>query len=203
MSLPKILPISWSLSDDRNHPAAVPICSTAPSPFVAPVEACVVEAIKGVADFRRPGDSLPTNLNHLNSSNNHDCSTCLAHEIINWLPPPSEYPLSASPCTPCLRGSCQDPKSPCPSPLQNSSFVNRYSDFNISSYHSALSAIENYFKEQILPTTPIHLNPHTTIHDLPKFVSTHLSILNRYPGTREFLPYLHRLHALKYLLSNL
>ena len=136
MSLPKILPISWSISDDRNHQAAVPICSTAPSPFVAPVEACVVEARKGVADFRRPGDSLPSDLNNLNSSNNSDLST-----------------------------------------------------------------LQTFYNSLTLPTTPIALNPHTTIHNLPLFISTHLSILKRYPSTREFLPYLYRLYALKAILS--
>ena len=64
-----------------------------------------------------------------------------------------------------------------------------------------LDSLESYFASVSLPTSPIHLNPFMTIHNLPLFISTHLSILNRYPGTREFLPYLHRLHALKAILS--
>ncbi len=176
MSLPKILPISWSLAENQSH---IPATNCPESRVEASYPDPVIHPLNNL----NSSNNL-NNLNHLNSSNNHDCSTCLAHEITNWLPPPSENPLSVSPCSPCLRGSSS----------------NHLNNLN-SSNNSDLSTLQTFYNSLTLPTTSIHLNPYTTIHDLPKFISTHLSILKRYPGNRVFLLYRHRLLVLKAILS--
>jgi hypothetical protein len=179
MQLPKILPISWSISDDRNRQAAVPLFFQ-----------------KGVARPSEPGDSISNNSDSSNvrstnsstSSNNQTCLECLAREITNWLPPPSE-PHQTSPCTPCLRGFS----------LNSSNVRSTNSSNNKNTWN--LQLLESFFDSISLPTTPIQLNPHTTIHNLSKFISTHIAICKRYQGNREFLPYLHRLQSLERILT--
>ncbi len=176
MSLPKILPISWSLIPDRKTPDPCP-------PF------------QGGGNLRLPGDFQPIPSESTDLYDKPDegqpCSNCIAHEITNWLPISGSNSLSASPCSQCLRGSSSNPSN-------HTLFDPVLSEPVLS----AAEAVEAFFNSITLPTTPIHLNPYTTIHNLPLFISTHLSILKRYPGNRVFLPYIHRLLGLKNLLSN-
>jgi hypothetical protein len=60
-----------------------------------------------------------------------------------------------------------------------------------------LDALQSFFSSTPLPPTPIRLNQCTVIIDLPKFISGHLSILQRNNGNPVFMPYLHRLQVLQ------
>ncbi|MBV5312759.1 MAG: hypothetical protein JZU47_05650 [Prolixibacteraceae bacterium] len=64
-----------------------------------------------------------------------------------------------------------------------------------------IEALESFFSSIQLPIPPFQLNQCTVIHDLPKFISGHLSILRTYNGIPAFLPYLHRLEHLKILIK--
>ncbi len=60
-----------------------------------------------------------------------------------------------------------------------------------------LDELESFFFSTSLPPTPFRLNQCTLILDLPKFISCHLSILNRNNGNPVFLPYLHRVQLVQ------
>jgi len=65
-----------------------------------------------------------------------------------------------------------------------------------------LDALQSFFSSIQLPPTPFRLNQCTLILDLPKFISGHLSILQRNIGNPVFLPYLNRLHLLRQILKS-
>jgi hypothetical protein len=63
-----------------------------------------------------------------------------------------------------------------------------------------LDTLESFFSSIEQPEPPIRLNQCTTILDLPKFISCHLSILHRNNGNPVFLPYLHRLQLVQQII---
>ena len=64
-----------------------------------------------------------------------------------------------------------------------------------------LDALQSFFSSTQLPHPPIRLNPSTIIHNLPKFISSHLSVLHTYNGNKVFLPYLQRLQMLQLIIN--
>lgn len=64
-----------------------------------------------------------------------------------------------------------------------------------------IADLEQFFTTTILPTAPIKLDTCSTIIDLSKFVSSHLSIVKAQNGNPCYLPYLDRLCLLKNILT--
>ena len=65
-----------------------------------------------------------------------------------------------------------------------------------------LDSLEEFFNSVEFPQHPIRLDQCTIIHDLPKFISGHLSILHTYNGNPVFLPYLRRLKLLLQIIND-
>jgi hypothetical protein len=65
-----------------------------------------------------------------------------------------------------------------------------------------LDSIESSFKALQLPQSPFRLNEFTVIHDLPQFISGHLSVLRTYNGNTVFIPYLQRIQLLHKLIKS-
>jgi hypothetical protein len=65
-----------------------------------------------------------------------------------------------------------------------------------------LDSIETFFNSIQLPQSPFRINECSVIHNLPKFISGHLSVLRTYNGKSTFLPYLHRLQMLEHIIES-
>ena len=68
-------------------------------------------------------------------------------------------------------------------------------------WNSIIDDLEAFFNSISLPTTPITINPCTTINDMNFFIETNLSIVKSQNGKRTYLPYLNRLQELKQCLN--
>ena len=68
-------------------------------------------------------------------------------------------------------------------------------------WEQEISDLENYFTGISLPALPLKLNPSSTISDCVLFVENHLATVKANSGKPVFMPYLHRLRALKSILT--
>jgi len=65
-----------------------------------------------------------------------------------------------------------------------------------------LDSIETFFNSIQLPQSPLRLNVCSVIHDLPQFISGHLSVLRTYNGNKVFISYLLRIQLLQKLIQS-
>jgi hypothetical protein len=65
-----------------------------------------------------------------------------------------------------------------------------------------LDSLKSFFSSTQLPDPPIRLDLCTVIHDLPKFISGHLAVLNTYNGNPVFYTYLQRIHLLQQIIQS-
>lgn len=65
-----------------------------------------------------------------------------------------------------------------------------------------IDSLESFFATTSLPPPPIRLNQCSVMHDLPKFISGHFTILHTYNGNPVFNHYLNRLQLLKQILES-
>jgi hypothetical protein len=72
---------------------------------------------------------------------------------------------------------------------------------NPENWEQNLRALEHYFETAKLPTSPIRLNPYSTISNVPLFIHSHLTTLKTNKDRRAFLPYFERLQELKTILT--
>lgn len=64
-----------------------------------------------------------------------------------------------------------------------------------------IQELKDFFNNRILPQS-IQLNSFSTIHDVKKFVESHLEYVEYHNGLKTFLPYFERLQELKTVLKN-
>ena len=64
-----------------------------------------------------------------------------------------------------------------------------------------ISELETYFAGIPLPPVPVKLDSCTNIIDVSKFIESHVATITAQNGKRRYLPYLHRLQALKQMLT--
>lgn len=72
----------------------------------------------------------------------------------------------------------------------------------VENWQQEISELENLFNTVKLPEVPVKLDSVNTITDIQKFIDSHLSIVKAQNGNKCYLPYLHRLRALKRILAN-
>lgn len=72
----------------------------------------------------------------------------------------------------------------------------------LPSWSPELQSLQSFFSSIQLPPTPFRLDQCTIIHNLPKFISNHLSFLQNNNGSPVFLPYMKRLQKLRFIIES-
>lgn len=72
---------------------------------------------------------------------------------------------------------------------------------NTNNFETEIEDLEKYFNSISIPDAPINLNSFIKIHDVPLFVSSHLSLIKNYGNKKISIPYLKRLQEFKKILE--
>jgi hypothetical protein len=85
--------------------------------------------------------------------------------------------------------------------------VNPFTSESISeeqpeNWNSEITELQKFFDKTPLPAQAIKLGNGATITDCPMFIRNHLGTVRANNGRRIYLPYLQRLHSLKWILRD-
>ncbi len=86
-------------------------------------------------------------------------------------------------------------------PFNKANIFSKYKAPKPENWERDIIELENYFTGIELPTQPVKLNRASTITNCSLFIESHFATVKAYNGKRTFLPYLHRLHELKQILT--